>query len=77
MHRAIFGMGTAMFSPQGFPNGQIVYNLTTTHDRDHEYLEPFEPHRRTFLVRQLAHLPPVNVFTYVIIGHSYCRLYGE
>ena len=45
------GMGTAMFSPQGFPNGHIVYHLTTTHDRDHEYLEPFEPHRRTFLVR--------------------------
>ncbi|RPB25706.1 Trs120-domain-containing protein [Terfezia boudieri ATCC MYA-4762] len=43
-----------MFSPQGFPNGQIVYNLTTTHDRDHEYLEPFEPHRRTFLVIAVA-----------------------
>lgn len=43
-------IGTALFSPQGFPNGQISFNLTTTHDRDHEYLEPFEPHRRTFLV---------------------------
>ncbi|KAF8472132.1 TRAPP II complex [Kalaharituber pfeilii] len=43
-----------MFSPQGFPNGQIVYNFSTSHDRDHEYLEPFEPHRRTFLVIAIA-----------------------
>ncbi|KAI5803997.1 TRAPP II complex [Peziza echinospora] len=43
-----------MFSPQGFPDGQIVYNFTASQDRDHEYLEPFEPHRRTFLVIAVA-----------------------
>lgn len=39
-----------MFSPAGFPDGQIVYNMTIAHDRDHEYLEGFEMYRRTFLV---------------------------
>jgi len=65
MYSAVFGVGTAMFSPQGFPNGQIVYNLTTTHDRDHEYLEPFEPHRRTFLVRHLVNLLLRDAFTHM------------
>ncbi|KAL7272815.1 hypothetical protein RUND412_004361 [Rhizina undulata] len=43
-----------MFSPQGFPGGQIVYDLTTSYDREHEYLENFEPHRRIYLVIAIA-----------------------
>lgn len=44
----------ALFSPQGFPSGQIVYDLTTSFDREHEYIENFELHRRTFLVIAIA-----------------------
>lgn len=44
----------ALFSPQGFPSGQIVYDLTTSFDREHEYLENFELYRRTFLVIAVA-----------------------
>ncbi|KAH0615057.1 uncharacterized protein H6S33_000693 [Morchella sextelata] len=43
-----------LFSPQGFPSGQIVYDLTTSFDREHEYLEGFELYRRTFLVIAIA-----------------------
>lgn len=44
----------ALFSPQGFPSGQIVYDLTTSFDREHEYIENFELYRRTFLVIAIA-----------------------
>lgn len=43
-----------MFSPQGFPDGQIVYDLATSLDREHENLEGFELHRRTFAVIAIA-----------------------
>ncbi|KAI5803120.1 TRAPP II complex [Geopyxis carbonaria] len=43
-----------MFSPQGFPDGQIVYDLTNSLDREHEYLETFEVYRRTFVIIALA-----------------------
>lgn len=46
--------GAALFSPQGFPSGQVVYDLTTSFDREHEYLESFEPCRRTYMVIALA-----------------------
>ena len=39
-----------MFTPQGFPDGQILWDLGTSVDREHEYLETFELHRRTFAV---------------------------
>lgn len=44
----------ALFSPQGFPSGQIVYDLTTSFDREHEYIENFELYRRTFLIVAIA-----------------------
>ncbi|KAA8895856.1 TRAPP II complex [Sphaerosporella brunnea] len=44
----------AMFSPQGFPDGQIMWDLTTSVDREHQYLETFEMHRRTFVVIAVA-----------------------
>lgn len=43
-----------MFSPQGFPNGQLIYDLTVSFDREHEYLESFEPYRRTYLIIAVA-----------------------
>lgn len=43
-----------MFSPQGFPDGQIIYDLATSLDREHENLESFELHRRTFAVIAIA-----------------------
>jgi hypothetical protein len=43
-----------MFNPQGFPDGQIIWDLTTSVDREHEYLETFELHRRTFVVIAVA-----------------------
>lgn len=52
--RLINSWGVALFSPQGFPSGQIVYDLTTSFDREHEYIENFELYRRTFLVIAIA-----------------------
>jgi hypothetical protein len=43
-----------MFNPQGFPDGHIIWDLTTSVDREHEYLETFELHRRTFVVVAVA-----------------------
>ena len=43
-----------MFSPQGFPSGQLIYDLTVSFDREHEYLESFEPYRRTYLIIAVA-----------------------
>jgi hypothetical protein len=43
-----------MFNPQGFPDGQIIWDLTTSVDREHQYLETFEMHRRTFVVIAIA-----------------------
>lgn len=43
-----------MFNPQGFPDGQIVWDLTTSVDREHNYLEVFEQYRRTFVVIGVA-----------------------
>lgn len=38
------------FTPQAFPNGQIRYHPLILPDREHEYLEDFEPHRRVWIV---------------------------
>ncbi|KAG0642031.1 TRAPP II complex [Tuber brumale] len=43
-----------LFSPQGFPNGQLIYDLTVSFDKEHEYLESFEPYRRTYLIIAVA-----------------------
>ncbi|PWW77774.1 TRAPP II complex protein [Tuber magnatum] len=43
-----------LFSPQGFPGGQLIYDLTVSFDREHEYLESFEPYRRTYLIIAVA-----------------------
>jgi hypothetical protein len=43
-----------MFSPQAFPDGEIMWDLSTSFDREHDYLELFELHRRTFLVIAIA-----------------------
>ncbi|KAF3102111.1 hypothetical protein TWF103_007753 [Orbilia oligospora] len=42
------------FSPLSFPNGQIVYTLTTSYNTEHEYLDGLEMHRRTYMVIALA-----------------------
>ncbi|KAK6529557.1 hypothetical protein TWF281_008727 [Arthrobotrys megalospora] len=38
------------FSPLSFPNGQIVYSLTSSYNTEHEYLDGLEMHRRTYMV---------------------------
>ncbi|TGZ84952.1 Trs120-domain-containing protein [Ascodesmis nigricans] len=43
-----------LFSPQGFPDGRITYDFTTALSREHEYIENFELHRRTFVVIAIA-----------------------
>ncbi|KAI5820096.1 TRAPP II complex [Pyronema omphalodes] len=43
-----------MFNPQGFPDGQLIWELTTSMDTEHEYLEGFEMHRRTFAIIAIA-----------------------
>ena len=43
-----------MFNPRGFPDGQIIWDLTTALDLEHEYLQNFELHRRTFAVIGIA-----------------------
>jgi hypothetical protein len=43
-----------MFNPQGFPDGQIIWDLTTSVDREHQHLETFEMHRRTLVVIAIA-----------------------
>ncbi|KAK6541816.1 hypothetical protein TWF694_007597 [Orbilia ellipsospora] len=42
------------FSPLSFPSGQIVYNLTTSYNTEHEYLDGLEMHRRTYMVIAIA-----------------------
>ncbi|KAK6344227.1 hypothetical protein TWF696_007869 [Orbilia brochopaga] len=42
------------FSPLSFPNGQIVYALTTSYNTEHEYLDGLEMHRRTYMVIAIA-----------------------
>ncbi|KAK9245109.1 TRAPP II complex [Lipomyces tetrasporus] len=43
-----------MFSPQGFPDGFLVYNFVTTIDSNHAFLEDLELYRRTLVVFGLA-----------------------
>jgi hypothetical protein len=43
-----------MFNPQAFPDGKIMWDLSTSVDREHEYLETFEQYRRTYLVIGIA-----------------------
>lgn len=50
----------AMFTPQGFPDGQIMWDLSTSVDREHEYLETFELHRRTFAIIAVADHAEIN-----------------
>ena len=43
-----------MFNPQAFSDGQIIWDLTTSVDTEHDYLHTFELHRRTFVVIAVA-----------------------
>ena len=43
-----------MFSPQGFPSGQITWDMTTAADLEHDYLVAFEQYRRTFVAIGVA-----------------------
>ncbi|KAK6354097.1 hypothetical protein TWF730_008514 [Orbilia blumenaviensis] len=42
------------FSPLSFPNGQIIYTLTSSYNTEHEYLDGLEMHRRTYMVIAIA-----------------------
>ncbi|KAF3920526.1 hypothetical protein ABW20_dc0108759 [Dactylellina cionopaga] len=42
------------FSPLSFPNGQVIYSLTTSYNTEHEYLDGLEMHRRTYMVIAIA-----------------------
>ncbi|RPA87263.1 Trs120-domain-containing protein [Ascobolus immersus RN42] len=42
------------FSPQGFPQGEIIYDFILNSDREHEYLESFQLYRRKFMVIGIA-----------------------
>ncbi|BFZ62354.1 hypothetical protein YB2330_003448 [Saitoella coloradoensis] len=44
----------ATCSPQGFPDGRVVYDVGTSFDSDHEYLEEFQMWRRTMGIIAIA-----------------------
>ncbi|ODQ51891.1 Trs120-domain-containing protein [Saitoella complicata NRRL Y-17804] len=44
----------ATCSPQGFPDGRVVYDVGTSFDQDHEYLEEFQMWRRTMGIIAIA-----------------------
>ncbi|KAK9234870.1 TRAPP II complex [Lipomyces kononenkoae] len=59
-----------MFSPQGFPDGFVVYNFVTAVDSHHAFLEDLELYRRTFAVFGLADYSNISNLTdlQVVIG---------
>ncbi|KAK9374232.1 TRAPP II complex [Lipomyces chichibuensis] len=59
-----------MFSPQGFPDGFVVYNFVTSIDSHHAFLEDLELYRRTLAVFGLADYNNVNDLTdlRIVIG---------
>ncbi|KAK9454760.1 TRAPP II complex [Dipodascopsis uninucleata] len=52
-----------MFSPQGFPDGLVVYNFCTSVDTTHKYLEDLELHRRNMAVFGLVDYTNVKAIT--------------
>ncbi|KAK9366584.1 TRAPP II complex [Lipomyces kononenkoae] len=59
-----------MFSPQGLPDGFVVYNFVTAVDNRHVFLEDLELYRRTFAVFGLADYSNIGNLTdlQVVIG---------